>query len=67
MSSQVSLKDIYEAVNRLEDKMDGRLKTAEAKIDALESIANKAVVIFSLVNIFLTAGFSWVWNKVTKG
>lgn len=66
MSKQITLQDIYAVVNRLEDKMDIRLKNVENKVDGLENIASKAMVIFGIVSTLGSAVFSWLFNKITK-
>jgi hypothetical protein len=35
---QVTLKDVYEVVNRLEDKFDTELKELDARVTSIESV-----------------------------
>lgn len=67
MTKQITLQDIYSVVNRLEDKMDQRLRTVENKVDALESVASKALVIFGVISTIGSAAFSFIWQKVIGG
>lgn len=66
MTRQITLQDIYTVVNRLEDKMDERLTKVESKVDGLENIASKAMIIFGLISTIGTALFTWIWGKITK-
>ena len=36
MSEKVTLKDVYAAVNRIEDKLDGKIRHNSDKIDVVE-------------------------------
>lgn len=62
----VTLKDIYEVVNRLEDKLDQRIKPIEQKVDDLEDFRGKALGILGVVSFVGSAIFSWVWGKIVK-
>lgn len=65
MPKQVSLKDVYEVVNRVEDKMDTRLCADEKRIDLLEDFRGYILGALGIISIFV-AGFSaWVWEKLT--
>ncbi len=66
MNKQITLQDIYQVVNRVEDKMDERLKVVEAKVDKLEDLGSKIVVVWGFVSVLLTATFTWAWSKITK-
>lgn len=63
----ITLNDIYEVVNRLEDKMEKRFTPLEEKVDSLEDFRSKAVAIYGLVSLAASAIFSWVWSRLTKG
>lgn len=62
----VTLKDIYEVVQRVEDKMDVRIKEVEKRVDILEDLGSKALGILGVVSFIGTALFSWFWNKITR-
>lgn len=66
MSKQITLADIYSVVNRLEDKMDQRLKTVEEDVDNLKGVANKAMVVFGIISTVGSAFFTWMWKKITE-
>lgn len=65
--TQVTLKDVYEAINRVEDKIDQRMSKIEGRVDVLEDFRGKALGIMSIVTVIGTAGFTWIWNRITKG
>lgn len=64
--SNVTLKDIYEIVERLEDKMDIRLKDVEKRVDTLEDFKGKALGVMGVVSLVGSALFSWIWGRITK-
>lgn len=66
MTKPVTLADIYQVVNRLEDKMDKRLSDDERRIDILEDSNSRTLGIFSVVSVIGTAFFSWFWEKINK-
>lgn len=62
--SNVTIDDIYRIVQRVEDKMDSRLKDVENDVDNLKSFQNKALGIVSLVGIFSGTIASFVWERI---
>ena len=60
----ITLKDVYQIVERLEDKIDKRLSDMEARQERLEGFNNKALGVLSVVSIFINLAANWVWNKV---
>lgn len=60
----VTLKDIYDVVNRLEDKVDCRLTAVEKSVDELQSFQNKVLGIASIAAIFVSAIVTYVWNRI---
>lgn len=64
-AEKVTLRDVYDAFNRLEDKQDKRLAAIEAKIDNLESFQNKALGMLAVFAAFTSAITTFIWNKVT--
>jgi len=60
----VSLKDIYEIVERLENKMDGRLKESEKRIDALENFQSRIIGIWLGITAVISILGSWVGQKL---
>lgn len=66
----VTLKDIYEVVNRLEDKMDRRMCIAEEKIDVLESfkddMAGKITLITGIFSLCFSLLWQWIKGKLNQ-
>ena len=59
------LKDVLTAVNRLEDKMDGRLNAVERDIDDLKSFKSRIIgitMVFGTISGFIA---DWLWKRVT--
>jgi uncharacterized membrane protein len=64
MTNKVSLKDIYEVVNRLEDKMDKRLCDVEDRVDILEDFKGKVLGIAVVISIAAGTISTWIWKKI---
>ena len=62
----ITLKDVYDAVNRVEDKMDKRITPLESRIDNLEDFKGRALGIFGVISFLGSAVFSWAWERITK-
>lgn len=62
----ITLKDVYDAVNRVEDKMDRRFTPLENRVDTLEDFKGRALGVLGIVSFVGSAIFSWGWNKLTK-
>jgi len=63
---QVSLKDIYEIVERLETKIDRRLVEAEKKIDKLEDFNSRAMGVWFAITTIISIGSSWIIQRIFK-
>jgi len=67
-NNRVTLKDVFEVVNRLEDKMDKRLSVMDSKVDALESfkdnLAGKFIVIIGVFVICLDFFKDWLRKQL---
>jgi len=61
----VSMRDIYDAVQRLEDKMGQRIEKVEADVDSLKGFQNKALGILSVISLFASAIASFIWDKIS--
>lgn len=62
--SRVTLKDIYDALNRVEDKYDRRFDNIEKDIDDLQKFQNKALGVLMVVASFVSVAINYIWNKV---
>lgn len=63
---QVSLKDIYEIVERLEMKIDRRIVEAEKKIDKLEDFNSRAMGAWFAITTVISIGSSWIIQRIFK-
>ncbi len=64
MTDRVTLKDVYDIVERLENKMDSRLQRDETRLENMENFQSRAIGIISVVMFFVSATSSYVWDKV---
>lgn len=62
----VTLRDIYEIVDRLEGKMDDRLSKIEGRTDSLETYRDRAVGVLSIFTLFTGFISSWIWERIIK-
>jgi len=62
------LKDVYSAVQRLEDKMDRRLVSAERRIDTLESfkdnLAGKLAIVVGFCTLTASLLIDWLKKRI---
>ena len=67
----ITLKDVYEAINRLEDKLDRRITILEARQDVVESkvdmMMGKVGVFVALITLTVSATITLTldWLKKT--
>jgi len=62
----VTLRDVYDAVNRLEDKFSKRLDDVEDDVENLKSFQNKSLGILSILSLFVGSISSYIWSKLTN-
>jgi hypothetical protein len=62
MADDVTLQDVYDVVNRIEDKLSCRVDDLEDRVNTLESFKNKVIFGFSAV----TALFGIIWYLVKE-
>ena len=55
-----TLNDIYQIVNRVEDKLDRRLKCVEDKVDGLESFRDNLMGRITILTVVATTIMSFV-------
>lgn len=63
-NDKVTLKDVYEAVNRLEDKMDARFRAIEMDVESNKSFKNRALGIFSITSVMASAVWAYLFNRL---
>ena len=61
---QITLRDIYDAVGKLEEKIDKRISKGEERIESLESFRDRSLGIISIVSVIVGGVFTWIWKKV---
>jgi hypothetical protein len=63
----VSLRDIYEAVERVEEKMTKRIEKVETDVNVLQGFQNRALGVVGVVSLFASAIASFIWEKIVGG
>ena len=62
----VTLRDVYDAVNRIEDKLTKRIDSVEEDVDELQSFQNRILGIATVLSVFISGAATFVWEKITK-
>jgi len=65
-NGKVTLRDIYEVVNRLEEKQDERLEKLENRVDTLENFRDRLLGIATVVGLFTGVVATWIWKKISQ-
>ena len=60
----ITLQDVYNVVNRLEDKIDRRMTDIEIRQDRQESVTNKAIGVITVFSTFTGVLSTWVWDRI---
>ena len=64
MIKNITLRDIYEVVNRLEDKMDKRVEILEVRVDKIEDVQAKIIGGVSIIGLFVGGAVTWIWDRI---
>lgn len=63
---RVSLRDIYDAVGKLEGKIDQRFEKLESRVSALEAFQNRIFGIGAAFSAFSSLVMTFIWEKIFK-
>ena len=66
MAKSITLKDVYEVVNRIEDKFDIRMATLEKRVDILEDFKGRVLGMAAAISAVVGIIGNWIWRQVTK-
>lgn len=61
----VSLRDIYNAVSSLEEKIDKRMEKVEDRIDVLEDFKNRIYGMTAIISLFAAGVATFLWDRIT--
>lgn len=64
MSEKVTLRDVYDIVNKLDEKLDRRFVEMDRRVDAIESFKNKALGVASIFAIFSSVVTTYIWERL---
>lgn len=64
-NTKVTLRDVYAVVNRLEDKMDERLKFIEQCVDKNTYFRYRILGVAGVIGAVAGGAISVMWNKVS--
>ena len=63
--NEITLKDIYEVVNRLEERMDKRMCEVEERVNILEDFKAKILGMAAIIAAFVGGFSAWLWKRIT--
>lgn len=70
-SGSVTLRDVYEIMQRVEDKVDKKIAELEdkiekqsLKIDRLEAFNNRTLGVLAVGSAFVSLIATFIWNKI---
>ena len=61
----ITLKDVYDIVNRLEEKYDNQYNLLEGRTRQLENFQNRAMGILGVIALFSGAITNFIFGKLT--
>lgn len=64
--NEVTLRDVYDIVNRVEEKMDRTIGEVKKDVSDLKSFRDKAVLIASIFTTGLSLVFNLIWKKFVE-
>lgn len=64
MTDKVTLRDVYDIVNRLEDKVDTQMEEIRTEVQEIRTWQNKAVGVLGILTLFANAAISYIWTKL---
>lgn len=63
--SKVTLKDVYELVESLDNKLDKRFTKIEERVDKLEDFKAMLVGMGVIISLFVGGLINYIWQKIT--
>ena len=64
MAKNITLKDVYDVVQRLEDKMDGRFEKIEEEVATNTNFRNQLIGKITVVVVFIGLGINMAWDYI---
>lgn len=65
MSNNVTIRDVYDLIEKLDAKLERRFTRVEERVDELENFKSMALGMFAVIGLFTGGLISWVWRKIT--
>lgn len=65
-NERVTLREVYDIVERIEGKFDKRFNDHEQRIRANEGWKNRAIGVAGILSAFVSIMASWLWNAITQ-
>lgn len=58
----VTLRDVYEAINKLEDRMAHRIEKIETDVDQNTTFRNQLIGKMTVIFAIIGVGVNWAWD-----
>ena len=63
-NERVTLRDVYEIVERLELKVDSKIGKIDARVDVIENFQSRALGILSFLTFLISMSAGAIWNTI---
>lgn len=60
----ITLRDVYDIVNRLESKMDMQFDRHDERINKIEQNQSKALGVIGAITFILSGTMTYVWDRI---
>lgn len=65
---RVTLRDVYDAINRVEDNLkkefNERITKVEKDVEEVKSFQNKLLGVVSALSLFFGSAAAYIWNRI---
>jgi len=65
-NDKITLRDIYEVVEKSNDKMDRRMCELEDRVNCLEDFKARILGMAAVIAAFVGSATAWIWKRVTN-
>lgn len=64
MEDKVTLRDLMNAINRVDEKMDRKFEGLESRVRVMENFRSSAMGVIAVASAFFSVAATYIWNKV---
>jgi len=64
--NDITLRDIYEVVEKYNEKLDKRMCELEDRVSLLENFKARVLGMAAVIAAFVGSATAWIWKQITK-